>query len=97
MRSAAHGMLSLHVSNVLGVCRGVRMQLHTSYAEGCCMLNRKAVNGKAMIIHLIVGLIKKTLHQMIQYFPKPYEPFGGHINVKVDLPNCATKVDLKKS
>ena len=34
---------------------------------------------------------------MIQYFPKPYEPFGGHINVKVDLPNCATKADLKKS
>ena len=22
---------------------------------------------------------------MSQYFPKPYEPFGGDINVKVDL------------
>ena len=22
---------------------------------------------------------------MGQYFPKPYEPFGGDINVKVDL------------
>ena len=32
---------------------------------------------------------------MIQYFPKPYEPFGGDINVKVDLSNYATKADLK--
>ena len=31
---------------------------------------------------------------MIQYFPKPYEPFGGDINVKVDLSNYATKTDL---
>ena len=31
---------------------------------------------------------------MSQYFPKPYEPFGGDINVKVDLSNCATKTDL---
>ena len=32
---------------------------------------------------------------MRQYFPKPYEPFGGEINVKVDLSNYATKADLK--
>ena len=32
---------------------------------------------------------------MIQYFLKPYEPFGGEINVKVDLSNYATKTDLK--
>ena len=32
---------------------------------------------------------------MIQYFPKPYEPFGGDINVNVDLSNYATKTDLK--
>ena len=30
---------------------------------------------------------------MRQYFPKPYEPFGGNINVKVDLSNYATKAD----
>ena len=30
---------------------------------------------------------------MSQYFPKP---FGGDINVKVDLPNYATKTDLTK-
>ena len=34
---------------------------------------------------------------MSQYFPKPYEPFGGEINVKVDLSNYATKTDLKRS
>ena len=32
---------------------------------------------------------------MSQYFPKPYEPFGGDINVKVDLSNYATKDDIK--
>ena len=32
---------------------------------------------------------------MSQYFPKPYEPFGGDINVKVDLSNYATKAYLK--
>ena len=32
---------------------------------------------------------------MSQYFPKPYEPFGGDINVKFDLSNYATKTDLK--
>ena len=41
MRSAAHleaflikqGMLFLHVSNVLGMCRGMRVRSHASYAE----------------------------------------------------------------
>ena len=57
-------------------------------------------NGKVMIIHLIAGLIKKDLvwfdqlqfHciKMSKYFPKLYEPFGGDINVKVDLSNYAT-------
>ena len=32
---------------------------------------------------------------MSQYFPKPYEPFGGYINVNVDLSNYATKADIK--
>ena len=50
-------------------------------------------NGKIMIIHSIVGLIKKTLHKMTQYFPKPYKYFEGNINVKVDLPSYATKTD----
>ena len=32
---------------------------------------------------------------MSQYFLKLYEPFGGDINVKVDLSNYATKADIK--
>ena len=33
---------------------------------------------------------------MSQYFPKPHEPFGGDINVEVDLSNYATETDIKK-
>ena len=32
---------------------------------------------------------------MSQHFPKPYEPFGGDINVKFGLWNYATKTDTK--
>ena len=32
---------------------------------------------------------------MSKYFPKPYEPFGRDINVKVDLSNYAMKADIK--
>ena len=46
------------------------------------------LNGKAMI----VGLIKKTLYEISQYFPKPYKNFEGSVNVKVDLSNYATKL-----
>ena len=34
---------------------------------------------------------------MSQYFPKPYEPFGADIKVKVALSNYATKADLKNA
>ena len=30
-----------------------------------------------------------------KFYPEPYEPFGGDINVTVDLSNYATKTDLK--
>ena len=32
---------------------------------------------------------------MSQYFPKPYEPFGGDINIKVDLSDYWAKTDIK--
>ena len=54
-------------------------------------------NGKVMIIHLIVGLIKKTSYKMGQYFQKPYKSFGVKINVKVDLSIYATRSDLKNT
>ena len=34
---------------------------------------------------------------MRQYFSKPYEPFDGYINVKVDRSNYATKSDFKNA
>ena len=33
--------------------------------------------------------------KMSQYFPTPYEPFSGDINVKVDLSNYPIKTDIK--
>ena len=32
---------------------------------------------------------------MSHYFSKPYDPFSGDINVKVDLSDYATKADIK--
>ena len=52
------------------------------------------VKWKGYKIHLIVGLIKKTLYKMSQYFPKPFRSFGGNINVEVDLSNLALKTNL---
>ena len=48
-----------------------------------------------MITLLIVGLIKKTLYKMSQYFPKPYGSFGGNFKVESDLSSYATKADSK--
>ena len=46
------------------------------------------LNRKDKISHLIAELIKMILYIKIsQYFPEPYEPFGGDIYVKVDLSN----------
>ena len=50
-------------------------------------------NGKVMIIYLTDRLIKMILYETIQYFSKPYEPFGGDISVKVDLSKYATKTE----
>ena len=60
-------------------------------------------NGKVMINHLIARMIKKiqcdsigcNCLKMSQYFPKPYEQFGGYINIKVDLSNYASKTNIK--
>ena len=35
------------------------------------------------------------MYKKSQYFTKPKEPFGGNINVKVDLSNYATKTGIK--
>ena len=38
--------------------------------------------------------IQFSLYKMSQYFPKPYDPFSGDINVKVNLSNYVTKADV---
>ena len=55
-------------------------------------------NGKDMIIHLIVRLIKKTLYtneSILSYFPKPLRSVRRNFNLKVYLSHYATKTDLK--
>ena len=47
-----------------------------------------------MIIHSIIGLIKKTLYKMSQYF-LPCRSSGRKIKVELDLSSYATKTDLK--
>ena len=44
-----------------------------------------------MIILSVVGLIKKTLYKMCQYFPKSYRTFGGNVKLDLDLSSYATK------
>ena len=58
---------------------------------------KRMSNRKDMMIHSVVGLIKWMLYKNESIFPKPYEPFGGDITVKVDLSNYATKSDLKNA
>ena len=44
---------------------------------------KKMSNGKAMIIHLLTGLIRKMwLYKMSQYFPRSYQRFDGGVNVE---------------
>ena len=52
-------------------------------------------NRKDIIIHFIVGLIKKPFVKLNQYFPQSFRSFGGNINVKVDLSNYTTQADIK--
>ena len=48
-----------------------------------------------MVLLTTISLIAISSYKMSQYFPKTYEPFGGDINIKVDLSNYATKTDIK--
>ena len=53
------------------------------------------LNGKAAIVLLIVGLIKKTV-KMSEYFSKP-KSLGANVKVELDLSNYVTKADLKNA
>ena len=53
------------------------------------------LNGKIMIIHLIVGLTKEILLYKMSYFLEPYTHSKNKGNVELDLSNYATKSDLE--
>ena len=54
-------------------------------------------NGKVVINHLIVGLIKQTLNKKSQNFPKPCRAFGDNVKVELDLSSYAIKAELKSA
>ena len=54
-------------------------------------------NGKARIILLIVGMIKNTLLHKMSYFPELYIHSKNKIKLELDLPNYATKSDLRST
>ena len=51
------------------------------------------LNGKAMIVLLTAALTKRFISE---YFPEP-KSLGGRMTVELDLPNYATKADLKNA
>ena len=50
-----------------------------------------------MIILLIVGLIRKKIYKISQYFPKPYRCFEGNPKVELDLFSYETIAKLKNT
>ena len=53
-------------------------------------------NGKAMISHLIVALIKRILLYKVSHFAEPAHS-KGTAKVELDLSNYATRSDLKNA
>ena len=54
------------------------------------------LNGKVMIVHLIVGSINKKIVKISEYFPET-KPSGKKVKVELDLSNYATKTNLKNA
>ena len=52
---------------------------------------------KSIIIHLIFGQIKKITSDKMNYFSEPNTRNRNKIKVELDLPNHATKSDLKNA
>ena len=54
------------------------------------------LNGKVMIVHLIVGSINKKTVKISEYFPET-KSSGKKVKVELDLSNYATKTNLKNA
>ena len=74
--------------------------------KNCKKTNRKEsrekvinyiLNGKIMIINLIVGLIKNILLYKVSYFPEIYTRSKNKKTVEFDLSNYVTKSNLKNA
>ena len=50
-----------------------------------------------MIIHLIVGWVKRILLYKMSYFPKPHDHSKNEIEVELDLSSYAKISDLKNA
>ena len=49
-------------------------------------------NGKVLIIHLILELMKEILWYKVSYFPTPYDHSKNEIKVDLNLSNYATNL-----
>ena len=54
------------------------------------------LNGKVVIVHLIVGSINKKIVKISKYFPET-KSSGGKVKVELDLSNYATKTNLNNA
>ena len=54
-------------------------------------------NRGVMIIHLIVGLIKKILLYQMSHFPERYTHSKNKVKLELDLSNYETNSDLKNA
>ena len=50
-----------------------------------------------MMIHLIVGLIKKILFYRMSYFPEPYDRRKSKVKAEIDLSTYTTNSGLKNA
>ena len=61
-----------------------------------CKVDKLYLSGKAMVIHLIAGLIKNILIHKSSYYPQPKNHIWNKIKVELNLSNYAKKKKKKR-
>ena len=61
-----------------------------------CKVDKLYLSGKAMVIHLIAGLIKNILIHKSSYYPQPKNHIWNKIKVELNLSNYAKKKKNKE-
>ena len=90
VRSAAHlepflikqGVLFLHVSNVSGVYRGVRLRSHVWYAEACNVMNKLEIETKSLFF--FSNMMKANLHKCYLNCPLVWMFYSRAVNSKLN-------------